>query len=327
MKRILLTAFCFGAVFFASTPVFSQLAVKLKIAQYNYMPYEPIFAQISIRNFSAHAVAFGGSERLKGSLHFEIIPDGKKTMKKIPLIKEGVLPPLTGSIIPPGATRDFTFNICDYYDMRTLGRYCIRAVVKHNLFRDEYISEDKYVSIVKGSLIWSMNVGIPSLTGENDITEKNKKVQQRKYAIYSYSIGQKTQVYNLLIEDDDMVYVNRRIAFDLGPELRPECEIDFLSRLNIIVAASPRVFAYYVFNTDGHLEKRKVLIKESVKPILSVDSNSGYVTVVGGREAEQDKDYQELQNLPFLGSSKSINAGTLPPPKGDAMKRLNAIED
>jgi len=86
------------------------------------------------------------------------------------------------------------------------------------------------------------------------------------------------------------------------------------------------VFAYYVFALDGRLEKRKILIRTAVKPFLSVDPKTGFVTVVGGREAERDKDYEDIRELPFVGM-RSDSSGIVAPPKVDKLKQMDAIQE
>ncbi len=305
-----------------SAQLFAQLAVNIKINQMNYLPFEPIFVQVSIRNFSAHALAFGNRQELQGGLHFEIVPMGGKH-RSVQLLDPKTKPPLTGSIIPAGATIDYTFNLCDYYDLRRYGRFEVQAVVKHHLFHESYTSNVVPLRIVKGVEVWSAPFGVPELTGGDTVAQK--KIVQRRYIVLTYNTGH-AQVYNLMVEDKNRVYVNRRVAFDFGTELLPECQIDFLSRLHTIFAASERVFAYYVFTPDGRLESRKVLIKTNRKPTLTVDPKNGYVALIGGREAIPDQDYEDVKGLPFLGS-RAGSATIVVPPKGDVSKDLDAVQE
>lgn len=321
MKKFAAAILFFMLIFSCIGDLSAQLAVSMRITQLNYLPFEPIFVRVAIRNFSAHAVAFGKTDKLKGGLRFEIEPDSDRSKRMVQPLNPDNLPPLIGSIIPPGATQEYTFNLCDYYDMRTVGKYCIRAVVSHGLFRDEYLSNPTYVSVVRGVTLWKMPVGVPDLTNNK---AENKKVEQRQYSLISYSTG-KAQVLNLKIEDENNVYANRRVAFDLGPEFKPQLQVDFLSRLHMIVAASNRVYAYYVFTLDGKLDQRKILIKVAGVPMLVSDPKNGYVTVAGGREAVPDQDYEEIRDLPFLGVKGSGAAGRLP--MKDRTKSLDAVQE
>lgn len=323
MKKVLLAALTVCAFLCVWAEVHAQLGVQIKISQTSYLPFEPVFVQVSITNRSAHPLAFGSSEKLKGTLRFEIDPMDGGRKGFLPLKDPTVYPPLTGSIIPAGATKEYTFNLCDYYDMQLPGRYSIKAVLRHNLLQHEYLSQPTYISIVKGQSVWTTEVGLPSLTGK---TDENEKIKLRRYTILTYNTGS-SLVYNLLVDDDKMVYANRRVAFNLGPELAPQCQIDFLSRLHVLFAASNRVFAYYVFTPDGRLDERKILVRIDGMPRLSIDPKSGFVTAVGGREARPDQDYEEIRDLPFLGLKKGGAASLPAPPKGDSIKDLNAIPD
>ena len=324
LKKTMLFLLIAASFFCIITELHAQIGIQIKISQTSYLPFEPVFVRVSITNRAAHPLAFGSNERLKGTLRFEIDPLDGPVKRSLPLKDASVYPPLTGSIIPPGATKEYTFNLCDYYDLQLPGRYVIKAVLKHSLLQHEYLSQPAYISIVKGQTVWKTEVGLPSITG-NNVDEKNK-IKLRRYSILTYNTGS-SLVYNLLVDDDKMVYANRRVAFNLGPELAPQCQIDFLSRLHVILAASSKVFAYYVFTPDGRLDERKILVRIDAIPRLSIDPKSGFVTAVGGREARPDQDYEEIRDLPFLGL-KANGAASLPaPPKGDSIKSLNASPD
>ncbi len=314
------TALFFCLAVLACTSAYAQLNVRIRISQANYLQYEPIFVQVSIRNHSAHAVAFGENETLQGKLYFEIKHEKKYNVSYVPLFDKNTTPPLTGSIIPPGATREYTFQLRDYYDIRELGDYSIRAVLRHNMFDVEYFSKDSQFRVTRGSVIWQSTVGVPDTVG----IQPDKKVNNRTYKVVSYNTG-RAMVYNLIIEDEKKLYANRRLAFDLGPELRPQCKIDFLSRLNIILPASTKVYAYYQFNVDGQLEKKKIMMKTSTTPSLVEDPKTGYVTIVGGREAQRDLDYEEIKDKPFIGVTAESMRNA--PPKGHAVKDLNAVPE
>lgn len=313
----------FTVIFLTFPSVYAQLSVRIQLGQTNYLEYDPVFIQVSVRNNSAHAVAFGNLAELKGGLKFEIRHENGKNRCYLPLIDPKTAPPLTGIIIPPGATKEFTFDICDYYDVHRPGAYSIRAVVSHHLFRNEYISQLLFFNVVPGVNIWSTKFGVPELLGNKNI--KTEKIEQRTYRIVSLYTGQ-IHVLNLIVEDENKIYANRRFAYNLGAEFKPQFVLDFLSRLHVLAPASNRVFAYYVFDHDGRLQNRRVVIKEDRKPVLVSDPKNGYVTLIGGRDAIPDQDYEEIKNIPFLGS-KAHGAAVVTPPKGDAIKQLDAVQE
>ena len=197
LKKTMLFLLIAASFFCIITELHAQIGIQIKISQTSYLPFEPVFVRVSITNRAAHPLAFGSNERLKGTLRFEIDPLDGPVKRSLPLKDASVYPPLTGSIIPPGATKEYTFNLCDYYDLQLPGRYVIKAVLKHSLLQHEYLSQPAYISIVKGQTVWKTEVGLPSITG-NNVDEKNK-IKLRRYSILTYNTGS-SLVYNLLVE-------------------------------------------------------------------------------------------------------------------------------
>ena len=206
-----------------------------------------------------------------------------------------------GVILPAGGVQEFTFRLSDYYDMRSIGTYNIKAVISHDQIASSYQSNTVQCKVMEGIKIWGpVTVGVPDsgTGGSAGALPGEAKVKTRNYSIVSYFTG-KVTAYALIIDDKDHIYFVHRIGFDLGPDLKPQCAVDFLSRLNILVAASPRVFAYYQFNTDGSLERKQVYIKTTTTPTLVLDKKNGIVMPAGGRVAGKDTDFEEIKDLPF----------------------------
>ena len=111
----------------------------------------------------------------------------------------------------------------------------------------------------------------------------------------------------LIIEDKERIYLVRRIGLDLGGDLRPKCAVDDLSRLNILIAANPKVYAYYQYDVTGKLEKKEVRIKSDTTPRLVVNKDVGTVVLSGGRRARRDLDYEEIKDLPFIATAMDEN--------------------
>ena len=285
----------------------AQVAIVVKPVQVNYLQYESVFVRVAMRNLSAHPLAFGENIGLKGNLQFEIRRSDRNDPSFIRTPKDAPLPDMTGVILPPGGEKSYMFNLSKHYDLRSIGRYSVKAVLRHPQMATPYQSKEAHFNIVRGNVIWSRTVGLPLLddapeevVGEDGKKEeKHRMIKTREYRILSYFTGN-SNIYCLTLEDKDNLYMLRHIGYDLGPDLRPKCEIDFLSRLSVLLPASTKVYAYYQYNTDGNLENRQILLKTDRPPRLQLDPDTGIVKVVGGREARKDVDYEEIQDIQFL---------------------------
>ena len=277
------------AVAFA-TEAAAQVSINLVINNGSYIQYEAIYAKVTLRNFSAHPLAFGESKDLQGNLKFEIEgPDGG-------FIKPlGELPPMLGVILMPGATKTMTFVISKYYKIQQLGKYKVTAFIEHPQLSAAYESNPGLFSVVSGNLVLERSVGIPDFIQNSE----GKVIKTRKYRLVDFYDG-RNKVYVLSVEDAKTIYSVKRLGFDMGASLKPTCEIDSLSRINILLPVSPKVFAYYVYGIDGTLEKRDIFIKTTTSPTLVADKNDGSVIIVGGRAARKDLDYDEFKDLPFM---------------------------
>ena len=303
----------------------AQVAIVVKPVQVNYLQYESVFVRVAMRNLSAHPLAFGENLGLKGNLQFEIRRSDRNDPSFVRSPKDAPLPDMTGVILPPGGEKSYMFNLSKHYDLRSTGRYTVKAVLRHPQLSVPYQSKEAHFNVVRGSLIWSRTVGLPLLddgpetetageAGEDGAKEeKPRMIKTREYRILSYFTG-KSNIYCLTLEDKDNLYMLRHIGYDLGPDLRPKCEIDFLSRLNVLLPASTKVYAYYQYNTDGNLENRQILMKVDRAPRLVLDPDTGIVKVVGGREARKDVDYEEIRDIQFLEDMRDPKSSLLDEP-------------
>lgn len=298
MKKIWIAA---GLLLVCLSPISAQVAMKLQLNQNVFLQFESVFAKVRFRNMSAHALAFGETKGLRGILRFDVYHTSGKGSVRVSPINPANMPSMVGVIIPAGSTHEAIFRISDYYDFREEGNYNIRAVLFHPQLKSGYQSDSLSFKVTAGRKVWGpVTVGVPD-SGKGETYDPNipKKIETRNYTIVSYFTG-KVTFYALVIDDKNKTYLVKRIGFDLGPEMKPKCEIDFLSRLNIMVAASPTVFAYYQYNVDGILEKKQVYIKTNTTPTLVLDKATGVVMPAGGRLARKDRDYEEIKDLPFM---------------------------
>ena len=297
----------------------AQVAIVVKPVQINYLQYESVFVRVAMRNLSAHPLAFGENIGLKGNLQFEIRRSDRNDPSFIRTPKDATLPDMTGVILPPGGEKSYMFNLSKHYDLRSTGRYSVKAVLRHPQMPTAYQSKEAHFNIVRGNVIWSRTVGLPLLdeareeAGESEDGTTHHMIKTRESRILSYFTGT-SNIYCLTLEDKDNLYMLRHIGYDLGPDLRPKCEIDFLSRLNVLLPASTKVYAYYQYNTDGKLENRQILMKTDKPPRLVLDPDTGIVKVVGGREARKDVDYEEIRDIQFLEDMRDPKSSLLDDP-------------
>ena len=326
-SKLRLAAAAFLVLFLLPVCVRAQVAIVVKPVQVNYLQYESVFVRVAMRNLSAHPLAFGESLGLKGSLQFEIRRSDRNEPSFVRSPKDAPLPDMTGVILPPGGEKSYMFNLSKHYDLRSTGRYTVKAVLRHPQMPTAYQSKEAHFNIVRGTVIWSRTVGLPLLDdspGETIVNEDgteeeaHRMIRTREYRILSYFTGS-SNIYCLSLEDKDNVYMLRHIGYDLGADLRPKCEIDFLSRLNVLLPASTKVYAYYQYNTDGKLENRQILMKTDRPPRLVLDPDSGIVKVVGGREARKDVDYEEIRDIQFLEDMRDPKSSLLDEPLDDAI--------
>jgi hypothetical protein len=279
---------CLILVFFSPVVLFAQLAMKLELNRKNYLRYEVIYAKVFLRNLSGHPLVFGNNPNLKGRLRFDIeTPSGRKTS----LLAEKYLP-LLGRVIPPGKTESLVVPLSKMYNLRTVGKYKVKAVIEHIQLPDSYQSNSLNFNITSGIKIWDSIVGVPTV----DKLEDGKKIKKRTYELLSFFDGIDS-VYCLLVEDDKYIYGVARIGYDIGNS-KPECEIDRFSKIHILVQSSPDIYTYYVYDTDCHLDLKEVYKRDKAVPCLVRDTDSGRIFVAGGVKAREGTDYIEEGNSP-----------------------------
>lgn len=288
----ILLFFLFLLTFFVSAELYGQIAMKITLPQKNFLMYEPIYIRIDMRNVSGHPIVFGESKGLAGKLDFEI--RSKETGNYVSLAAaKGPSP--KGVILQPGAVKSFNCNLTQYYKLFRKGQYTVRAIISHPRMPRAYRSNDLRFTVTEGRKIWEAAVGLPEdMTGKN-----NHTILTRKYSILSYDNGTNV-MYMLMIEDQKKVYSLRHLGYYFGNMLLPQCAVDNTSKLHVVIAGSPKVFSYCVFDINGRLTSSEVRLKTASTPRLAINKELGTVVLTGGRTALKDKDYEEIKDIPFI---------------------------
>ena len=295
MKIKLLLCLIAGIFFLLPSAVNAQIAIDLSMNRQNYLQFEKIFAKVVLRNDSGHAIVFGHDEKLQGELLFDIRDAQDVPIKKM----TKATPPIVGTILNAGETKEFVVPITRYYNLNAPGKYKVMAYITHALFKNEYRSNDCFANVSEGHMLWSRSVGIPefmkpNLKTKNDNSEDSKqsgKIDTRFFNIKTIYEGSR-KVYYMVVEDDNTVYSIKRFGLELGDE-RPQFDTDNLSRLHVLLPLSPRIFSYYVFDINGNIEKREVYKKTSTIPTLVNDPKTGGVILAGGELGKRGVDYQD----------------------------------
>ncbi len=275
----------------------AQIAVKIEPGRPLFMLYDSVYVKMIMRNYSSHPIAFGNSKDLQGDITFRIITPGRTLARRIGSNN----PLLRGVILAPGETRGFTFNLSKYYFLQEEGMYTARVTVKHPQLPSAYESNEIPFKIRKGTVIWQRKFGLPDYTGEK---KKSGKIENRTYKLLKFT-DSKSIFYYMMIDDDKKVYAVRRIGFDMGSNLQPQREIDALARFHIMIAVTPKIFAHYIYNYNGVLERRDLYIRTTTTPYLVLDPKTSEVRVDGGRIARKDLDFEEINDLPLLDEVKT----------------------
>lgn len=267
----------------------AQIAIDLSMNRQNYIQFEKIFAKVVMRNDSGHAIAFGHDEKLQGDLLFEI-----RDSQNIPINKiTQATPPLVGTILKSGETKEFIVPVTRYYTLNVPGKYKIMAYISHALLKEEYRSNDCFFNVSEGQLLWTRSVGIPDFINADSKSKGNseKKIGTRLFNIRTIYEGSR-RVYYLVVEDDKTVFSIKRFGVEIGDE-QPQFDTDNFSRLHILLPLSPRIFSYFVFDIKGSLEKREVFKKTTTIPTLVNDPKNGSIILAGGELAKQGVDYKD----------------------------------
>ena len=282
-------------LFFAAlSNVQAQLAVSMTLSHTGYLLYEDVDAKVYFRNLSGRPLVFGENEKLRGTLSFSIIgPDGKK--RKL-LNKKLARNLLTGIVLNAGATESVIAPISRMYDLTKPGGYSIYAVITHPLLDSAYKSPETAFSVFNGVRVWQRVLGVPDVLNE----KKGEVVKSRLAKILSFYDGRR-RLFALMIEDKDLVYGVHRLVQDVEGGL-PVCMVDGLSRIHIFAQTGAKIFAYYIYNINGKLEKREIYRKsEGVNPRMIRDPNQGVIRIVGGEMAVEGKDYRDEKKVdPFF---------------------------
>ncbi|HBM15226.1 MAG TPA: hypothetical protein DD381_02605 [Lentisphaeria bacterium] len=272
------------SVFLSSITSYAQLAMNLKLNAQNYIRYEKIYVRLTIKNQSGQAIVFGSNEKLQGKITFQVDTLRGNAPKRI----QNPQYEIKDILLKAGDKTSISIPLTKYFEFSTAGKYQVKAVVTHSQLQQAYETEPVEFNILTGNVAWTTSVGVP--------LDEDGSIDKRTYSIISYFDGT-NKIYCLLVDDPTHIYGLTKIGFDIGTN-KPECEIDNLSRLHMLIQNSSSVFSYFVYDIHCRLEDKEVYKRtdDYTIPHLFKDEKNGRIQVIGGILAVEGRDYMEKQN-------------------------------
>lgn len=246
----------------------AQVSVGISLEREKYLLYEPFVATVEVNNYSAQPVKLADEEK-QPWLRFEIV---RKNGEHVVTIGPGYL---AGSVtLNPGQTISKAINLVPYYNVRDLGDYRLRALVKVSGLGGAFASTEKQIEVVGGRQIWTQTAGVPGEQGQGSL---------RTYTLMTLRM----EPYNWLyarVEDIRAGLVFGVIGLGawvtLGP---PQAAVDKDASLHVLHQIAPRNFRYAVITLNGAVTKRESYTDFDSRPELK-RGEDGQVKIVGGEK-------------------------------------------
>ncbi len=260
-------------------PALAQLRLGAATDRDRYIAYEPIQLSLRIRNDSGNA------------LTFEEYP-GREALR-LTCQRDGVLRPETrnatalieGLQLAPGQERVLTVQINENFTVAKGGRYELTAQIGHPRFRFDFRTQPILFEVLEGAPEWTRELGVPELDDAAPIRDRQVSllvVPDKPYPIYA-----------LQVRDDEFIYALKRLGRRIiaAP---PDCDIDAMSNIHILMRLSSRLFVHRVFDYNGGLKQEGFRVLDNTTPGLYRDPDKGVIRVVGGSAAVEGTDYTIL---------------------------------
>jgi len=249
---------------FASSCVYSQVAVSMKMTKTSFILNEPVTATIYIANHAGRELVLRG----KGAnpwLNFHLTSSGRV----VPLARRVNYNPL---VIPAGQTVSRTVAISSTYELGRMGNYtCTVSVNMPGTTRNAFSSNRVHFTVTKGSTVWIQRAGIPDAPG-----------QTTECKLISFSANRTIEIYAQINSVNTGANIR---TMSLGKTLnfaRPTATLDGSNNMHALFQVKPNLFSHYCISPKG-----EVLSKDQYKRGRSGDPrlmpfNNGEVKIAGG---------------------------------------------
>lgn len=250
----------------------AQVKLELLLDQRQYLLKEPLELGIRLVNQSGQTLTIPGTNWL--SLTVE---DRDKFVVKT----------LAEMPAPQPVTIESTFmatqwiDIGDAFDFRENMSYQLNARVRIEQWGEDVYSKPVNFEIIKGTVLWHQQFGVPS--------EPGSPPQMRKYILQQANYLNELQLYVRVTDlTERIIFKARRLA----PMLlisQPEAQIDGLNRLHVLTQFGMRQFMHLCVDAGGDLLLRNTYeASGGVRPVLKTTEAGGVFVKGGLRLLRQD---------------------------------------
>ena len=255
----------------------AQLRLNVSCDRGRYIIHEPVQVTLRIRNDSGNALSFG--EAAPGRPLLSLVCQREDATTRETREADALI---RGLELAPGQEKTLTFAINDNFGLARPGRFAITAQVGHPRFQSDLRTQPAQFEVREGTPEWSHDLGVPALDPEAPIRDRR--------ATLLVFPEEKFDIYCLQIQDDDTLYALLRLGRRIiaAP---PQCEIDAMSNIHVLMRLRSRLLVHRVYDYNGSLRQQKFYGLSSTTPELYRDTQTGRVSVVGGKMAQEGVDY------------------------------------
>lgn len=255
----------------ASAP--AQVSVNLTIPQESVLLYEPLLAEISLRNLSGQAIRLGEDPE-RPWLSFLVTDAAGRVVSALEDVggREQIL-------LRPGATIRRSIDLLPLYDIRAPGTYRVRAMVEAGATRTQ--SAPGRMIILAGNTVWSQTVGLPAAEGKDAAT--------RSYALIVKHGGPHQRLYCRIADDEAGLIHGMLPLGTFVPMGEPQASTDRNGHLHVLFRSGSRAFQYREINPQGEFGEQAGYSNLQSDPELVMYAN-GVIRVRGGEQIYPRRD-------------------------------------
>ena len=274
-----------------SPSLLAQLSVKIKPTRSEYISYESVKLEVSIRNQSGRQLNLHNSATNGGWIEFVV---RNQSGRLVHTVKKQSYAPTS---IATAENVKSTFTLSNSFNLDQPGNYSVSAIVRTpNQSGDQGTrSASCYFTVNRGAITWRSKVGVPGLSGD-----------EREYRIIESGSSRSTAP-QLYIQVEDVKKGQMLATYPMGKYLsfrRPQKAIDRKNNLHVLFLTTPKLYCHTVVNPSGNTIKRNYLKAfNSTHPTLITEAN-GTVFVNNAtvydpqKEREENSKFHNLSEVP-----------------------------